>query len=345
MRPTFLSDFDYFLPNHLIAQRPLPCRSTSRLLCVETAQARLSDCYFENIIDWMRPQDVLVVNNTRVFPARLRGEKVSGARIECLIERFLSGNQALVHLRSNRSPKPGSMLTFSDTLTAEVLGREGALFLLQFHCHSKLIDALKKYGEIPLPPYIKRPVDEEDKERYQTVYGQQEGAVAAPTAGLHFTHDLLEKIRLHGITVVEITLHVGAGTFQPVREEKLHLHKMHQECCEVSQEVCDVIRQCQQDSGRVIAVGTTTLRALETAASNGSIMPYKKATDLFIRPGYHFNCVNVLITNFHLPKSSLLMLVAAFGGYDLIMKAYQRAINNNYRFYSYGDAMMIVRSH
>lgn len=336
-----LSDFDYVLPENLIAKHPLADRTASRLLTVNANDKSLVHSYFPDILTLITPDDLLVLNDTKVFPARLYGRKSTGGQIECLIERVLSANTALAHLKSSKSPKPGAQIIFSESLSASVIERQDDLFLLKFETEMSLFDILESIGHIPLPPYINRPDNAEDKDRYQTVYAQHLGSVAAPTAGLHFTSELLDEIASRGVSIAKVTLHVGAGTFQPVREEKLDAHKMHSEYFEVSEETCKAIQECRERGGRVIAVGTTTLRALETATQDKMTKPFKGESQLFIRPGYRFQCVDALITNFHLPKSSLLILVAAFAGYDLIMRAYDEAIQKSYRFFSYGDAMFI----
>jgi len=336
-----ISDFDYELPEQLIAQHPLAERSASRLMSLNVSHQAISHSYFTDIVNSIMSNDLLIVNNTKVFPARLYGSKSTGGQIECLVERVLSNKTALAHIKSSKSPKQNGRLYFSDSLTAIVIERVGDLFLLKFECDTTLFDALQKIGHIPLPSYIDRVATEEDKERYQTVYAEHLGAVAAPTAGLHFTSDLLSQLKSRGVQIAQITLHVGAGTFQPLRVEKLDAHQMHNEYLEVSKTTCEAIQACRRNGGRVIAVGTTTLRALETATHDKITQPFTGNTDLFIRPGYQFQSVDALITNFHLPKSSLLMLVTAFGGYDLVMQAYREAIHNAYRFYSYGDAMFI----
>ncbi len=333
--------FDYELPEQLIAQHPLDERAASRLLRVNVNNRSLEHSHFTNLVDFLRPKDLLVVNNTKVFPARLYGKKMTGGHVECLIERVLSNQRALVHLKASKSPKPGTKLQFK-TLSATVIERLQNLFVVEFSCKD-LLDRFEKLGHIPLPPYIKRYEMQNDKERYQTVYAKHRGSVAAPTAGLHFTDELMNFIKKKGISVAELTLHVGSGTFQPVYVNKLDEHIIHKEYVEVPKTVCASVEDCRQNSGRVIAVGTTTLRALESAARGGKLIPFQGETDLFIRPGYNFRCVDVLVTNFHLPKSTLLMLVTAFGGYELIMSSYREAIKKKYRFYSYGDAMLVER--
>ncbi|MCB1827265.1 MAG: tRNA preQ1(34) S-adenosylmethionine ribosyltransferase-isomerase QueA [Coxiellaceae bacterium] len=335
-----ISSYDYHLPEQLIAQYPLSERSASRLLYLDAKSQSFHDKQFVDVIDLLEPNDLLVVNDTRVFPARLYGKKETGGKVECLVERVLSDRRALVHLKSSKSPKPETMLIFSDVLRAKVIDRAEDLFLLEFNCEGNLFECLEEAGQVPLPPYIERVATDSDKNRYQTIYAKELGAVAAPTAGLHFSEEIMKVLEQKGVKVVHVTLHVGAGTFQPLRVEQLDAHKMHQEYINVSQSACEAINTCQ---GRVVAVGTTTLRALESASRSGKLAPYEGDTDIFIRPGFTFHCVDALITNFHLPKSTLLMLVAAFSGYELMMKAYQHAIAEQYRFYSYGDAMFIKR--
>jgi S-adenosylmethionine:tRNA ribosyltransferase-isomerase len=336
------SDFDYTLPESLIAQYPLEERAASRLLSIGRDTGSVEHLDFHSTLDLLQPGDLLVKNNTRVIPARIYGRKATGGKLECLVERVLSSHAVLAHLKVSKSPGPGTRLYFADDVEVEVIGREGALFQLQFLTEETALDVLHKYGEIPLPPYMKRSPVASDSERYQTVFGYKEGAVAAPTASLHFDQALLDALVEKGVQQAEVTLHVGAGTFQPVRTESLQEHVMHQEYMEVSQDVCDAIAETKQRGGRIVALGTTVVRCLETAAKTGELAPYKGETQLFITPGYQFQCVDALITNFHLPKSTLLMLVCAFGGYSNIMSAYSTAIEEQYRFFSYGDAMFIA---
>lgn len=337
-----LSTYDYDLPEGLIAQHPLKERSASRLLVLDPDKETLSHQHFHDVIDLINPNDLIVFNNTRVIPARLFGQKESGGKIECLIERVLDQRRVLSHIRSSKSPKPGSNIVLG-AYTAQVVARHDDLFELQFLSEKPVYDILDELGQMPLPPYIERNPDADDSERYQTVYAKEKGAVAAPTAGLHWTADLIAALKEKGVSLAEVTLHVGAGTFQPVRVDNLDDHHMHSEWIDVSQTVVDAVADCRARGGRVIAVGTTTLRSLESAAKEGALSAYKGETDLFIRPGYVFNAVDVLITNFHLPKSTLLMLVAAFAGFKTMMHAYHVAIAKGYRFFSYGDAMWVPR--
>jgi S-adenosylmethionine:tRNA ribosyltransferase-isomerase len=338
-----LSDFDYHLPAELIAKEPMPERMGSRLLVCQAGKS-LVDEPFTSLPHYLNKGDLLVFNNTRVIPARLHGQKNTGGAIECLVERLVGEHEALVHLKSSKSPKAGSELLFVDgQLQAEVLGREGALFHLRFAGEQSLLSLLEQYGEIPLPPYIERPPEESDQERYQTVYAKHPGAVAAPTAGLHFDKALIKQLHAMGVQTAEVTLHVGAGTFQPVRVQNLSEHVMHSERAEVSAQLCELIASIKAAGGRVVAVGTTVVRSLESAAVSGELQPICGETNLFITPGYQFQVVDALVTNFHLPGSTLLMLIAAFGGYTEMMAAYAHAIKQQYRFFSYGDAMLIEK--
>lgn len=336
------SDFDYHLPPELIAQFPLSERTSSKLLCVNKKTGEIKHQSFFNLVDLLKPNDLLVFNNTRVMPARLYAKKITGGKIEILIERILTSDKVIAHVKSNKSLKIPTKIVLENDVEAEIINRCGDLFELIFAIDTTVTDLLHEIGEIPLPKYIHRDTNEDDNERYQTVYASQEGAVAAPTAGLHFDHHLLTQIKQQGINIAFVTLHVGAGTFKPVQTENITQHKMHSEYIEVSQQVCDLVAKTREKAGRIIAVGTTTVRALESATNEaGEINPYQGETQIFIYPGYKFRCIDTLITNFHLPKSSLLMLVCALGGYDTIFKAYEQAIKNQYRFYSYGDAMWI----
>lgn len=337
-----LSDFDYHLPSELIAKYPLSGRSDSRLLTICMQKNAIKHHKFNEVVDYLNPEDLLIFNDTKVIPARLFGIKSTGGKVECLIERVLNEQCVLAHLKASKAPQIGSELVFANQIQACVVARYDDLFELQIKNKESIINLLHQYGEMPLPPYLDRKPTDADRLRYQTIYAKHEGAVAAPTAGLHFDHDLLAKIQKKGIPTATVTLHVGAGTFQPVRVNRIDQHKMHREWMEISHDVCTEINQCRQRGGRVIAVGTTTVRCLETASQQGEIKPYRGDTDIFIYPGYSFRCVNGLITNFHLPRSSLLMLVAGFAGYDLMMRAYHIAVQEAYRFYSYGDAMLIV---
>lgn len=340
-----LSDFDYDLPDVLIAQQALSDRAASRLLVVSPENG-YEDKTFRDIIDLIQPNDLLVFNNTKVLPARLFGHKSTGGQIEVLVERLLDEHRLLAHVRSSKSPKAGARLTLEGGFEAEVLGRDGALFELRFDAGDQrsAIELLEAYGHMPLPPYIERSDTEDDRERYQTVFAERPGAVAAPTAGLHFNDELFAAIKAKGVATAEVTLHVGAGTFQPVRVEDLSEHVMHSEWIDVPESVCEAVTACRARGGNVVAVGTTTVRSLESAARGGELKPFQGDTDIFITPGYKFQVVDRLITNFHLPKSTLLMLVSAFSGYEVMMQAYQHAVEQEYRFFSYGDAMYLSRA-
>lgn len=335
------SDFDYELPPELIAQYPLPQRSASRLLYMPSQGSEFEDTFFSELPSLLRSGDLLVFNDSRVFPARLYGYKTSGGQIEILIERLLGTRRALAHIRASKSPKPGSRLILPEETHAEVIGRQDDLFELEFHSPEPLLDYLQRAGQIPLPPYITRAAEPADHERYQTVFARNAGAVAAPTAGLHFDQSILTALQQRGIDSVYVTLHVGAGTFQPVRTDKIQEHRMHSEYVEVSADVCRRIKETVAHGGRIVAVGTTVVRSLEAAAASGELKPFAGETNLFIMPGYRFKIIDMLITNFHLPRSSLLMLVSAFGGYERVMRAYQHAVWQRYRFFSYGDAMLL----
>ncbi|MGQ5489518.1 tRNA preQ1(34) S-adenosylmethionine ribosyltransferase-isomerase QueA [Thauera sp. AutoDN2] len=344
--PLTLNDFDYALPTELIAQEPLPERSASRLLVVNPhtgAAPALSDANFGELADLIHPGDLLVFNDTRVIHARLHGVKDSGGQIEVLIERAIGPHEALAQVRASKSPKTGSRLRLADAFEVEVLGRVGEFFHLSFPRGENLFDLLERHGKLPLPPYIQRAAGEADENRYQTVYAREPGSVAAPTAGLHFDEALLERIAARGAKCAWLTLHVGAGTFQPVRVDDLGEHRMHRERYVIPQETVDAITTTRAAGGRVIAVGTTSMRALEAAAQDGPIEAGSGETEIFILPGFRFQVVDALVTNFHLPKSTLLMLVAAFAGLDSMRRAYAHAVEQRYRFFSYGDAMFITR--
>lgn len=338
-----INDFDYLLPKELIARYPLERRSASRLLLVNRAQNSLQDQSFKHILDYFNPGDLFVFNNTKVIPARLFGQKQSGGKVEILVERVLDEHRVLAHIRSSKSPKVDAELLLENQLTANVLQRHDALFELEFNSDKTVFQWLDELGNIPLPPYLQRDAEVLDDDRYQTVYAKEQGAVAAPTAGLHFDDALLEKLKNHGINSAFLTLHVGAGTFQPVRVDNILEHKMHAEYIEVSQSICDQIIQTKKNGNKVIAIGTTSVRALESAATGDEtiIKPFVGDTDIFIYPGYTFKIIDAMLTNFHLPKSTLLMLVSAFSGHDLMNSAYAHAVEQQYRFYSYGDAMLI----
>ena len=333
------SDFDYPLPPELIAQAPLPERSDSRMLHLRGAELR--DLGVRDLPALLRAGDLLVLNDTRVIPARLLGVKDSGGRIEVFVERVLDEDRALVQVRSAKPPRIGARLHLEGAMQAEVLGRSEGFYELRFHDARPLAELLRVYGHMPLPPYISRPDEASDRARYQTVFAAHEGAVAAPTAGLHFDDALLRALEAAGVERATVTLHVGAGTFQPVRHEDLSLHRMHAEWLEVSPLACARIRAARERGGRVVAVGTTVVRALEAASPRAVVEPFRGETALFITPGYRFKAVDALLTNFHMPCSTLLMLVCAFGGTERVFAAYRHAIREGYRFYSYGDAMLI----
>ena len=337
-----VSDFQFELPDRLIARHPLAERRASRLLCLDGPTGELAHRQFADLLEYLRPGDLMVFNNTRVIPARLFGRKETGGQLEILVERVLGERRVLAHVRSSKSPKPGSRILLDEQSGATMVARHDALFELAFD--EPVLPLLDRLGHMPLPPYIDRPDEKADRERYQTVYAQKAGAVAAPTAGLHFDEALLEGIRAMGVETAEVTLHVGAGTFQPVRVERIEDHHMHSEWLEVSQQVVDAVEACRARGGRVIAVGTTSVRSLETAARDGRLAPFSGDTDIFIYPGRPFHVVDALVTNFHLPESTLLMLVSAFAGYRQTMAAYRAAVDNEYRFFSYGDAMFITRN-
>lgn len=344
------TEFHYDLPPELIAQHPLPGRSDSRLLCLDGASGRITHRQFPDLLELLQPDDLLVFNNTRVIPARLWGQKETGGRLEILVERVTGSHEALAHIRCSKSPRPGTTLCLS-ALEGEppgpyrlvVTGREDDLFRLSSEGGPAMAEILQAIGHMPLPPYIQRGDEGADRERYQTVFAERDGAVAAPTAGLHFNEELLAKLETLGIQRVMVTLHVGAGTFRPVRADNIADHVMHAEYVEVGAAVCESVRAARARGGRVVAVGTTAVRALEAASQgSGRIEPFCGDTRIFIYPGYRFRSVDALLTNFHLPESSLLMLVSAFAGKGHIMEAYRQAIEARYRFFSYGDAMFMT---
>ena len=337
-------DFDFYLPDSLIAQHPTSERSASRMLHLNGIDGKLSDELFVGLPKFLNAGDLLVFNDTRVIKARLFGNKHSGGNVEVLIERVINQHTAYAHVRASRSPKIGNLIRLSDAFDVEVTARHDDLFELNFLSTTPVLDLLEQYGALPLPPYITHAATSEDEERYQTVYAKNLGAVAAPTAGLHFNDTILEQIKQKGIDIAYVTLHVGAGTFQPVRVDNIHEHKMHSELYEISQQTIDLIAKTKARGGKVTAIGTTAMRALESAARHGELKADRGETDIFITPGYKFKVVDRLFTNFHLPKSTLLMLVSAFGGMQNIMQAYQHAIKQEYRFFSYGDAMLIEKA-
>ncbi|RRW46680.1 tRNA preQ1(34) S-adenosylmethionine ribosyltransferase-isomerase QueA [Pseudomonas luteola] len=337
-----VSDFYFELPESLIARHPLSERRASRLLVLDGPSGAINHQQFSDLLDYLRPEDLMIFNDTRVIPARLFGQKASGGKLEILVERVLDEFRVLAHVRSSKSPKPGAVIHVEGGGEAEMLARHDALFELRFA--EPVLGLLERVGHMPLPPYIDRPDDEEDRERYQTVYARNAGAVAAPTAGLHFDEAMLQAIREKGIETEFVTLHVGAGTFQPVRVDRIEDHHMHREWLQVSQAVVDAVERCKGRGGRVIAVGTTSVRSLESAARVGQLKAFSGDTDIFLYPGKPFHVVDALVTNFHLPESTLLMLVSAFAGYPETMAAYAAAVEQNYRFFSYGDAMFITRN-
>jgi S-adenosylmethionine:tRNA ribosyltransferase-isomerase len=338
-----LDDFDFELPQELIAQSPAAERTASRLLHLDGASGAIADRRFGDIVGLIAPGDLMVFNDTRVIKARLTGTKKTGGRIEVLIERVLDAAHVLAQVRASHPPREGSVLVLADAVEAAVIERQGEFYRLRFENCEDVFAVLERYGALPLPPYITHAPEADDEARYQTVYARTPGAVAAPTAGLHFDEPLLARLRERGVQFAHLTLHVGAGTFQPVRVQNLAGHEMHSEWYHVPQATADAVGQAQRRGGRVIAVGTTSLRALETAAAGGELRAGYGETRLFIMPGYRFRAVERLLTNFHLPKSTLLMLVSAFGGMDNIRRAYRHAVEQRYRFFSYGDAMLIER--
>lgn len=337
--PMQISDFDYALPDDLIAQYPAKERRASRLLVVDIARQALADRQFAELPALLKPGDLLVFNDTRVIRARLHGTKETGGRVEILIERVLSNKTALAQIRASKSPGPQTRIDLPGGNTATVIGRERDFYNLEFGL--PIQPYLEEHGEVPLPPYLSRDAEPADLERYQTVYARHDGAVAAPTAGLHFDEDMLRQIGETDVRHTYVTLHVGAGTFQPLREENIASNRLHAERLTVDEATCHAVKKTREEGGRVIAVGTTSVRALESASSGGEIKPFAGETDLFIVPGYRFNSIDAMITNFHLPQSSLLMLVAAFAGTRFILDAYRHAVDEHYRFFSYGDAMFI----
>lgn len=336
-------DFDFYLPPHLIAQHPLPNRSESRLLEVNAIHHHLRDRFFQQIIEHFETGDVLVLNDTKVIKARLFGQKATGGQIEVMIDRVFAGQEAYAQIKSSRSPKAGSLLHLPGDYQAEVLGRHADMFHLRLLGTDSWYDFLERYGQLPLPPYIEHTADSDDDTRYQTVFARNVGAVAAPTAGLHFDEALLQALKDKGVLIRYVTLHVGAGTFQPVKVDNIAEHHMHSEVYHLPEETIASILAARAQGKRVTAVGTTSLRTLESAAHAGKLHAHHGETDIFITPGFEFKLVDRLITNFHLPKSTLMMLVSAFGGYELMREAYAHAIAQSYRFFSYGDAMLITR--
>lgn len=341
MKPVKRTDFQYTLPTHQIAAFPLPQRSASRLLYLNRATGDVSHYQFDQLPGLLQPGDLLIFNDTKVIPARLYGYKETGGRVELLIERCLNETKALAHIQASRPPQVNSHIYVEGHKTFRVTDRHEALFEIQ-SLAGNIRQVLDQWGHMPLPPYIKRSDEPIDQDRYQTCYARREGAVAAPTAGLHFDPPLFQALKNQRIKTGYLTLHVGAGTFQPVRVQCVAQHQMHTEFMELPRELCETINRTKREGGRVIAVGTTSVRALETAAQSQTLQPYQGETDIFIYPGYQFQLIDGMITNFHLPESTLLMLVCAFGGYHEVFHAYYQAIAKQYRFYSYGDAMLIL---
>jgi len=335
------TDFHYNLPTELIAQAPLSERSDSRLLCFGRQSGELDDRLFKELPSMLKSGDLLVFNNTRVIPARLFGKKATGGQIEILLERLLNSQDCLAQVRASKAPKPGGVLMLEDGSELQVIGREDNFYHLRA-VKGDLMELLERLGHIPLPPYITREDTDRDRRRYQTVFAETPGAVAAPTAGLHFDQALLDQLDDKGIQSTTVTLHVGAGTFQPVRVDNIADHHMHAEWLEVSQAACDAVAAARARGGRVVAVGTTAVRSLETAAQGGQLEPYSGDSRIFIYPGYEFKVVDAMITNFHLPESTLLMLLSAFAGHEHTLAAYRHAVEQRYRFFSYGDAMLVL---
>ena len=335
-------DFSYELPDELIARAPASERSGSRLLHLDGPSGQINHRQFPDILDFLEPGDLMVFNDTRVIPARVFGKKPTGGQVEVMVERVLDTHRVLAHTRSSKSPKIGTEVLLEDGTALTLIARHDGLFEYSFP--EPVLEVLERIGHMPLPPYIDRPDEDSDRERYQTVYNRNAGAVAAPTAGLHFDNDMLAALEAKGVNSAFVTLHVGAGTFQPVRVDNIYEHQMHAEIMDVSAQVCEQVKATQKAGKRVVAVGTTSVRCLETAAQAGEIEPYQGETQIFIYPSYEYKVVDGLITNFHLPESTLLMLVSAFAGYQHTMEAYRQAVAEKYRFFSYGDAMYITRN-
>ena len=340
-----VADFSFDLPDELIARYPMAQRNASRLLTLDGNSGALGDKQFTDLLEMINPGDLMVFNNTRVIPARMFGQKASGGKLEILVERMLDDKRILAHVRSSKSPKVDSLIHLDGGYQMKMVARHDTLFELELLSELTILEVLEAVGHMPLPPYIDRPDEDADKERYQTVYNQNPGAVAAPTAGLHFDDAMLDALKAKGVNVAFVTLHVGAGTFQPVRVDTILEHKMHSEWANVPQDVVDLIAQTKAAGKRVVAVGTTSVRSLESAAraSLGELKAFSGDTDIFIYPGYQFQVVDAMVTNFHLPESTLIMLVSAFAGFDHVMAAYRHAITEKYRFFSYGDAMFVTK--
>ena len=339
-----IEEFDFDLPQHLIAQTPLQKRDSSRLLVLNKNTKSFSDKKFTDFVDLLNTNDLLIFNDTRVIKARLFGKKITGGKVEIMIERILDNHHALAHLKTSKKIFDGTIFEVNEDVSVKVVRKENDLFYIEFDSNLSSYDILEKYGHIPLPPYIERNADKSDENRYQTIYAKESGAVAAPTAGLHFTNEIFKALNDKKIKYTFLTLHVGAGTFQPVRENDLDHHQMHSESFNVPDKTIQMIDDAKSKNGRIIAIGTTVLRALESKFSEETIQSGFKETSIFIKPGYTFKIVDALLTNFHLPKSTLFILVSAFSGSDTMKKLYQHAIKNEYRFFSYGDATFIERS-
>ncbi|MEQ9547481.1 MAG: tRNA preQ1(34) S-adenosylmethionine ribosyltransferase-isomerase QueA [Marinobacter sp.] len=337
-----VSDFHFDLPDELIARYPLKERSASRLLSLNGLSGDTEHLQFTELPDLLQPGDLLVFNDTRVIPARLFGRKETGGQVEVLVERVLGEHEILAHVRASKALKTGQKVLLEDGTALRMTGRDDALFHLFCDSDEAVLDVLERIGHMPLPPYVDRPDESSDRERYQTVYAREAGAVAAPTAGLHFDEPMLERLKARGVDVAWVTLHVGAGTFQPVRVDRIEDHVMHSEVAHVPEQTVDAVNRTRARGGRVVAVGTTSVRSLESATRGGVLRPFRGETDIFIHPGYRFQAVDVMITNFHLPESTLIMLVSAFAGYNNVMAAYAEAVREKYRFFSYGDAMFIT---
>ncbi len=336
-------DFDFHLPQHLVAQHPTTERNASRLLYLDTSSGEPTDNTFLDLPNHLSKDDLLVFNDTRVIKARLLGHKASGGKVEVFVERVVNNHEVYALVRASRAPKVGSIMTLANAFDVQMIGRDDDLFHLKFLHQTPVLDLLEQYGNLPLPPYITHDAGSSDETRYQTVYAKNSGAVAAPTAGLHFDEAMIKQLKKIGVQIAYITLHVGAGTFKPVNVDNIAEHKMHSEVYYIPEETIKSIEQTQTSGGKVTAVGTTVLRALESAAQSGQLSAGRQETNIFITPGYTFKVVDRLLTNFHLPKSTLLMLVSAFAGFDNIKNAYQYAIEKEYRFFSYGDAMLLEK--
>lgn len=337
-----VSDFHFDLPDELIARYPLKERSASRLLSLNGLSGNVSHLRFTDLPELLQPGDLLVFNDTRVIPARLFGRKESGGQVEILVERVLGQREIVAHVRASKALKPGQSVILEDGTALQMTGRDDALFHLECGSGEDILDLLERIGHMPLPPYVDRPDETSDRERYQTVYAREAGAVAAPTAGLHFDEAMLERLQAAGVEVAWVTLHVGAGTFQPVRVDRIEDHVMHSEVAHVPEATVEAVNRTRARGGRVVAVGTTSVRSLESASRGGVLRAFRGETDIFIHPGYRFQTVDAMVTNFHLPESTLIMLVSAFAGYNNVMAAYAEAVREKYRFFSYGDAMFIT---